>query len=423
MKLTVTQSVLSKALDKGAIAAVSEVAQGDTSNLSLLIQAVKITADKKFTVESTTNLMAVKYSIDAKPENGIEVKEPGTVLIPAKEFINWVKIQNPSATIAMSLSKLANPETINPLEDIGEADDAPEFAVTKIGSVKFVSKDKTKTGGKWELNCYDPEEFKGVNFNAKSNKHFDAKVEMFAEAMNKVMFAALKQDFEHLLDNVSIQTYNNNVYLATTDTKRCALYKVPGIDSIDCGDPLLIPASLLDQVIKISDKENDLTLSYSEDLERIFIKQPNLEVRIASAEKENITKFPNVGMLLQKPYKLLADMSKGSFSQILVSAAIVNNSSALFSFKKDGADVAVKAISEDGKYKPCISKTKARKLQDDVKVVWGVKHLIEGLGNLKDEDVVLEVPSNKKSVKITSPNDDNFQYFAMALKNPIYEAE
>lgn len=423
MKVTIKQDVLMKALEKGAIAATSEAAQADTSNLSLLIQAIKITVDKQFTIESTTNLMAVKYSIDAKSENGIEVKEPGSLLIPAKEFINWVKIQTNNSTIAINLSKLSNPETINPLESIDDSDDSSEFAITKIGVAKFASKDATKTGGKWELNCYDPSEFKSVNFDEKSTKHFETSTETISEALSKVAFTALKSDYDHLLDNISIQVYNDKLYFVTTDTKRCATYNILNKEHIECNDALLVPVSLLDQIIKISDKQSHIIVSYNKDINRVFISQPNFQTRLACPDKENLDKFPSVSMLLDKKHEPLAEISKTSFIQILKSASIVNNSSALFGFKKDGNDVSIKAISEEGKYKPSVSKTKAKNIQKDNKIVWGVKHLTEGLNALKDEDVVLEIPANNKSVKIESKVDNRFKYFAMSLQNPIYNAD
>jgi DNA polymerase III sliding clamp (beta) subunit (PCNA family) len=420
MKIAIKQDVLMKALEKGAIAATSEVAQADTSNLSLLIQAIKITADKELIIESTTNLMAVKYSLEATSENGIEVKEPGSILIPAKEFINWVKIQNNSSTIAIRLLKSENPEIINPLESIDESDDASEFAITKIGVAKITSKDATKTEGKWELNCYDPAEFKLVDFNEKSVSHFETPMEVLSEALKKVSFTALKSDYDHLLDNVSVQVYKNNLYFITTDTKRCAIYNVLDKESIKCEDALLIPLSLLDQIVKISNKENNLLISYNVDINRLFISQSNFIARIACPDRDNINKFPHVSMLLDKKYDLLAKVTKSSLNQILQSASIVNNSSALFSFDKDKKNITVKAISEDGKYKPSISQTQAKEINQDSKFVWGVKHLAEGLNALKDEDVVLEIPANNKSLKIESQINNRFKYFAMAFRNPIY---
>ena len=52
MKLAIDQKVLISALEKGAMSALSDEAQGDTSSFHKLIQSVKITAGKEdFIVE------------------------------------------------------------------------------------------------------------------------------------------------------------------------------------------------------------------------------------------------------------------------------------------------------------------------------------------------------------------------------------
>jgi len=423
MKLTIKQNVLAKAISQGAVSAISDAAQLDTSNLSAIIQSVKITVDKQFVVESSTNLMAVKYAIDATEENGIDVKETGCVLIPAKEFSDWVKVQGDESAISMVFSKLAVPEIINPMDDLGSGKDTDKFSIKKIGSMKFVSKDSTKTSGKWELDCYDPTPVKSINFSKKGNKHFEIKTEDLVTSLGKVKFAALDRDVDHVLDHISIQTYEDNLYFASTDTKRCALYQVPIVGKVENQDPLLVPAKLLDQVCKISSKDNIISLSYNEEIGRIFLSQPNLDIRIVSAEKDNISKFPSITMLLPKPYKELANISKGALYKILISAALVNRSTALFNFKKDDNDVSIKAISEEGKYKPSISKAKANKITSDIQGVWGVTHLIEVIKTIKDDMITLHIPSNKKSLKITSSNDGNFQYYAMAINSSVYVEE
>lgn len=426
MKIAINQKTLLESLEKGAVAAISDTAQEDSSIMSPIIKSIKITVGKEFTVESTTNLIAVKHSIPVTEGSGVDVKEEGCVLIPAKEFINWVKVQGEDAMITMCLSKLQTPEIINLLEDSGVVpnEDVEKYVIKKIGSVKLTSKDSTKTSGKWALDCYDPDQSKSINFSEGKEKCFDIQSRELKEGIDQVLFAALPKDYEHILDSVSIQIYKKNVYLATTDTKRCALYQVPkdAVASIESDTPLLITASLLELTSKISDKDKPMSFSYNSEKERVFVSQPNLKIRLASAQKDDIGKFPNIKMLLEKEYSPLAKVKKSSLNNILISAAIVNNSSALFSFDKDNA-ISIKAISEDNKYAPIMKKAGADKVSKNLQVVWGVSHLIEGLKILKADDVELSVPQNLKSVKITGKDQEAFSYFAMAIANPKYDAD
>jgi DNA polymerase III sliding clamp (beta) subunit (PCNA family) len=414
MKITIRQNVLKTAIDKGSIAALSEMSQSDNSNVSLLIKSVKITVDsEKFTVESSSYLMAAKYSIGATQENGIEVKEEGCVLVPAKEFVDWVKIQGTDATINMALLKLDAPQVVS-------SNDDEENSVKRIGFVKFTSRDNSKTGGKWELDCYDPSSVKPVDFSSGVKNCFTIKAQDFAAIIPKVSFAVSKLDDEHVIDHVSIQNCNNALYFLASDLKRCAVYKA-NILTLEGKKPLLLSPLVLEQVAKVSEKDNTLEFSYSPETNKIFIKQPNLDIRLTSPEKERITKFSNVEMLLQKQYNPLAEIPRLSLHKMLISVSIVNGFTALFSFKKSDNLLAIKAISEDGKYKPAICKSKIDNLTDDIIAVFGVTHILEGLKIFKDDKVQLNIPANKRSLKITSANEPNFQYFVMSIKNQTYE--
>jgi len=425
MKIGIRQKVLMDALNKGALAAISDDAQQDTSTLAPMIKAIKVNVDDKmFTIGSSTDLMAVKYSVPATKEDGVAVKETGCILIPAKEFIEWVKVQGEDSTINISLNLLDTPEIINTLED-DDSEDSSKFTLKKIGSTRLTSKDSQKTSGKWELDCYDPEGHPSVNFDTKLKKSFDIGGKELDNGLSKVSFATLKQDYEHVLDSISIQNYEDFLYLATTDTKRCALYKIPSeeIFDLDLGTPMLIPSILLEQIVKIINKDEKVSFAYDTDGEKVFISQTNLKVRLASTEKKNIDKFPNIETLLQKQYQKLTTISKASMNKALVSAAIVNQDSALFSFDQNSETLTVKAISEDNKYKPNVSRCGAPKTIKDVNVVWGVSHLIQGLKVIKSDEIDLYIPKNLQSLKIKGGDCDRLSYFALAIDNPKYNTE
>ncbi len=424
MKVGIRQKVLIEAIEKGAIAAISDVAQTDTSNLSLLIKSVKITADKSFTIESGTNLMSVKYSVPVSEENGIVVKEPGCIVVPAKELINWVKVQGNESTITITLQKLATPEIINTLDGIPDSDEeSKKFSIKKLGTAKLTSKNVTKTNGKWELDCYDPEEVPSVSYSQKSEKNFEIKGEQLIKALGNTLFAALPSDFQQYLSGVSIQVYEKDLYFVATDLQRVALYKIPKEDvaSIESNKPLLIPSSLLEQCSKIINKDDKLTFAYSDELEKIYITQPNLKIRLVSAEKVAVSKFPSIQNLLKKEYKPLTELSRNLFNELLINAAVVNNSCALFLFNRGDKTLTVKAISEANKYKPSVKQSELSDVSKDARVIWAVSHLLDGLKVMKEDDLMINIPDNFKSVKVTGKGNENFVYFAMAPESKAYQ--
>lgn len=419
MKLSIRQDVLLNALEKGASAALTESAQTDTGNLSLFLKSIKINVTDKFTIESTTNMMAVMYSVDATKENGIVVGEKGSVIVPAKEFIDWVKIQGSEAIVTMKLSKLDVPEIINS----AEGDDNQAFVIKKIGSLKFISKDTNKTGVRWELDCYDTEGMSSINFSDKGDQYFECKASSFKEAVKFISFASLSIDAEHVLDSMSIQNHNDKVYIVATDTNRCAVYNLKEAVNIQNKEPLLIQFSLLTKALDICTQDIPISFNYNSTNHKLFMSQQGLDIRLTLSEKDKVLKFPSITKLLLLKYDKLAELDAKLFLKTLQSASLVNKTSALFEFNKDPEhNFIVTTISETNKYKPSVSKSFINEPSLVVKVVWGVRHIIDVLKIMKSETVELYLPENKRNVKIVGKNNENFMYFTQVINNPKYSA-
>lgn len=440
MKVVISRKTLMNALEKGGAPALSDEAQADNCSLSYLIKSVKITVDKNLVIESGTNLICVKHTVPINDETGIIVKEAGCVLVPAKELMNFLSVQGEDAVIGLSFQKYATPEVVSVdavSSDMGSDQDGDKkldqdgdkkLEIKKVGQLKLSSKSSanaSKTSGKWELDCYDIDRFPNVNFSAKSEKNFEINGERMIEGLNTVIFASMSKDYDRVLDSASIQIYKDDLYFVTTDSTRCAVYKMPKADvkEISSTKQLLIPCSLLDQVSKIIDKAESLSFSYSEEINRVFVSQPHLKIRLACTDKDKIIGFPSLEKLLIKEYRNLTEMPKNTLNELLVNAALVNNSSALFTFSKKDGTVLVKAISEDGKYKPSFKQATVSDVSKDVGVIWSVKKLIEGMKVVKSDNVKLSVPDNLKSVKVVASDNDSFSYFCMSIENSKYDTE
>ena len=184
-----------------------------------------------------------------------------------------------------------------------------------------------------------------------------------------------------------------------------------------------MPAELLGMIAKIADSEEILSVYYNADLDRVFVSQKDLEVRLVCVAKEKLKKFPGIKMLLEKQYDPLANVPKAVFQKMLMSASLVNKASALFTFKADKNSIIVKAVSEDGKYKPNTSQypvdTQAG-LKEDFSRVWGVKHLSDVIKVIKSDNIKVLFPDNQNSLKIVDEENENFSYFTMKITNHKY---
>ena len=421
MKFAVTQEVFKKALDVGALAAVSDTAQLDDETIALLVKSVNISADKELIVKSGHNLLATRYAMEADKKKGVSVTTAGSILVPAKELIKWVSAQGKNSNIIVEFKESKTPTTID-IQSEKSGDEVAKFTIRKIGTVKLVSEDSAGTVGKWELDCYDPDQGIQVNFDAtsKGDHMFDIQAQKLATALTKVSSACLDNDYTHLKDSVSIQNYKGTIYFAATDTKRCALYKGETVDNIDSDKSILISMKMLTLIAKALDAESKTVINYNFDNNKVYLSQKNVDVRITCPDDDTIANFSDISKLIDKDYVSAGEVDRSAFLKVLTSAALVNKRSVLFSFDKDNKSMIVKAISENGTYKPTVSKTQIEGLEKDASAVWSAEHIIDLLKVVKTGQIAMMLPDNMKSVKFLSEDDPNFMYFLMAISNHKY---
>ena len=435
MKIAIEQKVLIRALERGAMAALSDEAQSDTSSFNKLIQSVRITVGKEdFIVESGTNLLATRWETKATKENGIEVKEEGIVFVPAKELFGWASKQSKSK-IVLSLSELKTPELIKTSEGGADYGGVQSMSVKKIGTLKLVSRDDSKTGNKWNLDCYDPTQMSSVDFSTAPKKVIQIPTAQLSNALKNVSFSTLPKDYEHIFDSVVIERHDGKIYLAASDCHRCSIYCLDKATEVDtafftetvrqgqdmtCGQKILIPSAFMNSVAKTAEGA-EVSISYDKDKNKVYLDIDDWKVRLATVDSKMFNKFPTVSLLMSKKYENLGSIPKSILTNRLVSASLVNKAMVLFSFKKDakGDSVMIHAISESG-HAPNVSNAPVNKLVKSVKAVWGVQHIMDVAKVVKDEDVNFMIPDDLRSVKVVSEEDPNLQYYSMVIDNPKY---
>jgi len=432
MKVTISQSTLLEALKRGALAALSDEAQADTSTLSRLIKSVKIKADNdSITFESATALIASKYVSPLSEDT--TVKEVGNAMVSAKDLYEWVNRQG-DCVIGLRSKDLESPELIS--VSGGNSDVSSKASIKKIGTLEIVSKDASKTGSKWSLDSYDSDQVPLIDYDFKNKSLFELPLEQLVEGIKHVSFVAMPKDADHLFDTVSFQHKDGKLYLVTTDCARCSLYHIPNADNISIKSTitskqmeesgmanawehnLLINCKMLSNICKLSSDMSPLKFYRDETKNRAYIYQPGFMVRLATAEKGMIEKYPPLDLFLNKKYNELCKISAGILTSRLNTVSIVNKNAILFDFKDN--QLTLTGMSESGQ-SPCIANLEVPELKEALKRVWNVQHFLDVLKVIGTEvKVLVPTDKNKDSIKLISPEKSNVEYYAMAVERSKY---
>ena len=432
MKITISQKVLSEALKRGALAALSDEAQADSSTLSRLIKSVKIKADNdSITFESATALIASRY-VSPLSEDAT-VKEVGNVMVPAKELYEWVNRQG-DCIIALRSKDLDSPELIS--VSSGNMDSLSKASIKKTGTLDLLSKDSSKTGSKWSLDSYDSDQVPLIDYDFENKSLFELPLEQLEEGLKYVSFVAMPKDADHLFDTVSFQHKDGKMYLVTTDCARCSLYHIPNADNITLKSTItskqmeesgmnnawehniLINCKILSNICKLSSDVSPLKFYRDEHKNRAYIYQPGFIVRLATAEKGMIEKYPPLDLFLNKKYTELCKIPVNVLTSRLNTVSIVNKSAILFDFKGD--KLTLTGMSESGQ-SPCMANVDVQVLNEELKRVWNVQHFLDVLKVIGSEiKLLIPTDKNKDSIKILSPEKSNVEYYAMAVERSKY---
>lgn len=405
MKMRIKQATLIEILEKGAIAALTDEAQGDTTVFAPLLKSVKIKADSNMIiVESAIKTLAVQYKHPISQDEAT-VKEAGEVMILAKELMDWTKRQ-PDSDILLNLKLLDTPQLISSVD----GDASGKAAIKKMGTVELMSRDQSKTGTKWSLDCYDASQVTWVDFQ-KPDVRFEINHSLLKDALKSVAFAAQDVDSLHIKDAFAFRMYKDQFFLSTGDGVRMALYELKGAKVNDLKFIYTVPCKVLSPLIALMSDSEPILFGFDEKKHRSFVFQENYIVRADTAEQDNVNaKLPPFSLIFdQLTFDKFAKISKGVLASRLSTASLVNKKSVLYMFK--GAQVLLHAISDSG-LAPITSTAPLMEHSRDMKLLWSVEHIYDLIKAMPDDELVFDLPPNTTKIfRVISEKNPCFSFY------------
>jgi DNA polymerase III sliding clamp (beta) subunit (PCNA family) len=417
MKVRFKQKTLIDVLAKGAIAALTEEAQTDTTGFAPLLKSVKIKVESNaVTIESAIKTLAVHYKYPFSSEE-VTVKEEGEVMVLAKDLIDWAKKQADS-DILLNLKPFDSPQLVSSMDGDGSS----KASIKKLGTVELISRDQTKSGTKWSLDCFDASQITWVNFQTP-DVLFEIDQELLKTAVKSTEFASIK-DNDHVRDAFAFQIYKNNLYMSTGDGVRMALYDLKGSKVNNLNFIYTVPCSTLSSVIDLFASKEPVQFGFDDKKRRAFIFQKDYIVRADTADQANIDAkvAPLTYVYDQLTFDKFAKITKGILASRLSTASMVNKESVLYVFK--GGQVLLHAISEKG-VAPNTCTAPLKEHSRDVKVLWAVPHIMEVIKAIPDDEISMSMPPDStKILRIDSQQDPRFTYLAreQVIKGTKYDS-
>jgi len=254
----------------------------------------------------------------------------------------------------------------------------------------------------------------------KKNKR-TAKIKDFKKALSKVIFATSGSETRIELSGVLFTFNNNKLILAATDSYRLAEKEVEITqeNSSENEEKIIIPAKTIQELLRILSgitddeiKNNDEINFYINDNQILFtINTVELVSRLIEGQ------YPDYKQIIPTKSKTIATINRSEFIRAVKTSAI---------FSKTGIN-DINLDFPKGKNKLVISSTSgntgenivevdAQVKGDDNGVIVNFQYLLDGLNNIDEEIVKVEVMDNNTPVIIKPIKEESYLYIVMPIK-------
>lgn len=433
MKFEIDQKDLINILRRGGLAALSPEAQKDKSSYSRLFQSVKIECKESIIkIESDNGILSTRDQSNMNACN-CECKEEGFAYVPAKHLFDWANKQK-SSKLYFNFKKTKNVTLIKSDSDFDDYGGKSSLVIKKNGNLIIKSIDKSNTGSRWEIDCYDFEHLNSDFMDKSKEIVLKVNSEIISEALKKISFASQKKDYQNIFNAISFEKYKDNFYLSASDTHRCCSFLVKEIDYIDerfftetrkeeskivNGQNILFPRDVLTKILSILKNE---TIEISCDLEKnkIYIKAGKFQASLSIFDSKIFNKFPSIAFLVSREYREVCSVDRSFFQNRMDSAFMVNDTTVLFKFIKDKEILEIYSLSDNG-HSPNVSSLVAHDLIGDNRFVVGSRHIVEFIKACDSDSISIMAPKDSKSIKLLGKDEKFLEYYSMSMEDEKYK--
>jgi len=349
-----------------------------TSRTSLpILNNILLTTQKGFLKISSTNLeMAIETKIRAK------IDEEGNITIPAQLLNNYISL-------------LPN-EILN-------------FDLDKDELIIKSEKQKTKIKG------ISADDFPIIPQIEKKEKFLIDSKE-FKSALEKTIFTISPSEIRAELSG-ALFSFNTpkqkKLTIVGTDSYRLAEKEIELKESnIKEEKNIIIPIKTLQEILKIIKNEGEVEIYLSESQILFIYQNTELISRIISGE------YPNYKQTIPESYKTKIIINKEEFLRSIKIASLftkigINDINLEFAVKN--SQIIISSLNNQlGENKTILN---AEITGQNNEIVFNYRYLIDGLINLPDGELILEVINDNTPGLIKSTGDPFYLYLIMPIKN------
>ncbi|MBP9718450.1 DNA polymerase III subunit beta [Candidatus Gracilibacteria bacterium] len=357
---------------KGALDIVS-LAVNNSSTLPVL-NNILVKAENKRVFFYATNLeIAISYSIAA------EVKNEGSITIPAKLITNYISLLN---------------------------DDEVELKV-EDGMTLHAKSASSQT----KIKGISPDEFPLIP-KVEKEAGFEISVPAFADAIEQTVFSASSTNIRPILAGVYMHGEKDLLKMVATDSFRLAEKRVKLEGKVDGTVECVVPMRTLlelSRILKAQGEKEKVTISVSKNQVLFSVGGVELISRLIEG------KFPDYEKIIPREHRTRLEVSSSALTLATKRVSLFakeNNNSIKLTATNDGRLQVATDETSVGEEK---SEVDIKMTGENNKIAVNSQYLLDVLNHM-GEDVLIEMNEKLTPVVVKSAKKDDYLYIIMPLK-------
>lgn len=249
-------------------------------------------------------------------------------------------------------------------------------------------------------------------------QYCQANTEEFKQALAQVIFAVASSETRIELSGVLFVFNNNNLTLVATDSYRLAEKKIKLKTNISEEKKVIVPAKTLQEVARIlagskegENNNTEIQFYIAENQILFIIDKTELISRLIEGQ------YPDYGQIIPARGDTTVIINKAELTRATKAAAIFSKTGindVNLDFLADKKQTIISAASSQvGENRVELP---AEIIGKDNGIVVNYRYLLDGLGNIDSENVVVEVANGNTPCKLQAEKDDSYLYIIMPIK-------
>lgn len=250
-----------------------------------------------------------------------------------------------------------------------------------------------------------------LDINLKDENCIDVDMKPFVKAMRQAGFAAASFETNSVLSGVVCDIKENVLEMASTDGNRLARVREHITNLKNKSSQLIIPSRTINEFLKISSLLNDDSVKIYTEKTKLILKTEKTMLISRLMEGQ----YPKYNQLIPSDNPKVAVLNKNKLLAALERVSImVNEKTSIVKFEFSENKLLLKADTPDAGASEESFEIKYNK--EDILIAFNYKYVIDGLKNIDQDEVKIEMNTNLSATVFRPNSDDDYISLIMPVQ-------